>query len=75
MNMKSYDVVVRTTITKTLTIKASSEEKSEELAHESFSVLNDRYFIVDFNGKDEKYDQETLGVTIVNNPPAYDAEE
>jgi len=67
MNMKSYDVVVRTTITKTLTIKASSEEKAEELAHESFSVLND--------GKDENYDQETLGVTIVNNPPAYDAEE
>lgn len=49
--MKTYEVGIRATICKRLTIEAESEEDAIEAAHEQFSVLNDDI--------PENYDQET----------------
>ena len=52
--MKTYNITIRASITKTITIEADSEEKAEELAHEQFSVLHD--------GRDENYQQDTIDI-------------
>jgi hypothetical protein len=49
--MKTYEVGIRATICKRLTIEAENEEDAIEAAHEQFSVLNDDI--------PENYDQET----------------
>jgi len=53
-----YRVTIRTTITKTYEVNASSQEEAEEEAHQIFSVLCDDV--------DEDYDQETLSVEKVD---------
>jgi hypothetical protein len=52
--MNIYEVTIRATVTKTLSVEAKDERCAEETAHEQFSVLND--------GVDENYDQETLRI-------------
>jgi hypothetical protein len=49
--MKTYEVGIRATICKRLTIEAENEEDAIASAHEQFSVLNDDI--------PENYDQET----------------
>ena len=49
--MKIYQVGIRATICKRLTIEAENEMDAIEAAHEQFSVLNDDI--------PENYDQET----------------
>jgi hypothetical protein len=52
--MSIYEVTIRATVTKTLSVEAKDGPCAEEAAHEQFSVLND--------GVDEDYDQETLRI-------------
>jgi|TARA_B110000908_G_scaffold163859_1_gene211002 hypothetical protein len=52
--MKVYEVTIRATVTKTLSVEAWNHTSAEEAAHEQFSVLND--------GVDENYNQETLRI-------------
>lgn len=55
--MKKYKVTIEARITKTLEVKALSEEDAEEIANELFSPEAD--------GKTEAYDQETIKVIAV----------
>lgn len=50
--MKTYNVTIRATVTKTYAVGAENPTLSADQAHEIFSVLND--------GADESYDQETI---------------
>jgi len=49
---KLFDVVIQARITKTIRVEAKDVDEAYELAHESFSVLND--------GFEERYEQETI---------------
>lgn len=55
--MKTYQITIRATITKTMEVEAEDREQAEIEAHESFSVLND--------DNDESYEQDTLEITEV----------
>ena len=52
--MKTYDVVVRATVTKTVRVEAENEDDAYVFANESFSILND--------GSDEDYTQEAINI-------------
>ncbi len=52
--MKTYDIKIKATITKTVRVKAENEDEAYVAAHESFSVLED--------GNPEHYTQETLDI-------------
>jgi len=52
--MKTYEVTIKATIYKTLTVEAANEDEAYEAAHEKFSVLND--------DTPERYEQETMGI-------------
>ena len=52
--MKTYNVTIRATITKTYRVEAENVDKATEVAHEIFSVLND--------DTDENYEQDLLDV-------------
>ena len=54
--MKTYEVTIRATITKTYIEVANTEQEAIDQAQESFSVLED--------GTDENYDQEILDVEV-----------
>ena len=54
--MKTFEVTIRVTITKTLRVEAETEDDAAEQANQEFSVLNDR---------DESYEQDTLEVVEV----------
>ena len=54
---KTYKVVIRATLVKTVTVEALDEAAAIDAAHQEFSVLN--------TGEDEDYEQETLGVREV----------
>ena len=53
--MTTYEVTIRATVTKTLTIEAASKAEAEATAHDLFTTECD--------GTDERYEQETLDVT------------
>lgn len=53
--MKTYEVTIRATIYKTLTVEAENEDEAYEAAHEQFSVLP-LY---------ERYDEETVEIKEV----------
>lgn len=55
--MKSYDVVIRATIEKTITVEADSEDLACDEAHEIFDVV--------FDGKPERYEQDTIRINEV----------
>lgn len=55
--MKTFDVVVRATVTKTVRVEAENEDDAYVFANESFSILND--------GSDEDYTQEALEISEV----------
>jgi hypothetical protein len=57
--MKSYDITIKATVTKTMRIKASNEEKAIETANETFSVLTDEY--------SEDYEQDIVEVKEIKN--------
>lgn len=54
---KNWDVTIRATVTKTLRIKADTEDEATEEAHRLFSVLN--------TDNNEKYEEETVSVQKV----------
>jgi hypothetical protein len=54
---KLFDVVIQARITKTILVEAKDEDEAHELAHESFSVMNDQH--------KERYEQETIKITQV----------
>ena len=55
--MKTYEVMIKATITKRIVVDAIDQDQAEEQAHEMFSVLNDDY--------DEKYEQQTIGEAVL----------
>ena len=55
--MKRYDVVIRATIEKTITVEADSEDLACDEAHEIFDVV--------FDGKPERYEQDTIRINEV----------
>lgn len=52
--MKTYDVTIRATVTKTIRVQAENEDTAYEIAHEAFSVCD--------SSDDERYDQETEAI-------------
>jgi len=58
--MKTYDVTIRATITKTYRVDAECTEEANDMAHELFSVLNE--------GPEEDYTEDTLCVDEVVPP-------
>lgn len=55
--MKRYEVTIRATVTKTITVEANNETEATELANEEFNINCD--------GNDESYKQDTLCVETV----------
>jgi hypothetical protein len=55
--MKTYEVTIRATVTKTLKVEAKDADTANIIAREEFSVLN--------TGDDEDYDEETLDIQEV----------
>jgi hypothetical protein len=55
--MKTYDVTIQATITKTHRVEAETKGKAVEQAHERFSVFND--------DTPEKYNEEILDIVEV----------
>jgi len=49
-----YEVEIKATVRKTITVEAETAQEASELAHEEFSILND--------GSDEEYTQDTVWV-------------
>lgn len=56
--MKTYEVTIEATITKTYTVQAENSDEAYETAHEIFSVLTD--------DAKEYYDQQTLNIQEIN---------
>ena len=50
--MKTYAVMIKATVRKTIEVRAESIAEAEDTAHDFFSVVN--------NGEEESYDQETI---------------
>ena len=57
--LKSYDVEIRGTVRKTITVEAGDERSAAEQAHEEFTVAS--------NGDPEHYEQDTLSIKETNN--------
>lgn len=55
--MKTYEVTIRATIYKTITVKAENEDDAYVEAHNRFSVLND--------DTPEQYEQDSVGIEEV----------
>lgn len=55
--MKTYDVTIRCTITKTIQVEAKDQSDAQSMAHERFSINVDKY--------DEDYEQDTLSIKEV----------
>lgn len=55
--MKTYDVTVRATVTKTLRVIADTEDEAREFAHGEFSTTPD--------DAPEKYDEEIINLVEV----------
>lgn len=53
--MKTYNVTIRATVTKTLQVEAESEDAAAEAAHQEFTVTND-------GDEDECYEQDTVRI-------------
>lgn len=56
--MKTYNVTIQATVTKTYTIEANSEETATEFANQCFSVLNE-------DGVEERYDQQIIDMVEI----------
>ena len=54
MTLKSYDVEIKATVRKTITVVAGNETSASEQAHEMFTVASD--------GELEHYEQDTLSI-------------
>ena len=52
--MKTYEVTIKGTVIKTLTIEADSHDAAVEAAHQEFTAAND--------GEPEKYSEEVVNV-------------
>ena len=55
MGMKLYNVKIKATVIKTITVEAGDEDSAGEQAHEEFSVRSD--------GDSEHYEEDTVSVT------------
>lgn len=56
--MKTYEVTIKATIYKTITVEAENEDEAYGAAHEQFSVLPEP-------GVYERYEQETMDIEEV----------
>ena len=56
--MQTYEVVIKATVTKTITVEADTEDAAENLAHELFSA---EYV----SGSNEGYEEDTISVVEV----------
>jgi hypothetical protein len=54
--VKTYEVVIETTVTKTITVNADDKDKAEEKAHEQFN----KHIVGDI--RDEYYGLDTLSI-------------
>lgn len=59
--MKTYEVVIETTVTKTITVNADDKDKAEEKAHEQFNVFNG-WALSLVTSSDEYYGLDTLSI-------------
>jgi len=50
--MKTYDVTIQATVTKTITVTSENIDSAVETAHALFDIAND--------GEPEKYEQDTI---------------
>ncbi len=57
--MKTYDVTITATVTKTIRVEAENEHNATDLAHQVFSVDAE-------TGTDERYSEHTDNVREVN---------
>lgn len=55
--MKTYEVTIRATVTKTLTVEADSADEAVDQAHAEFTTVCD--------GGDEDYSEDILNVTEI----------
>ena len=55
--MKTYEVTIKATIYKTITVEANNEDDAYVMAHERFSVLND--------DTPERYEQDDVDIEEV----------
>ena len=53
--MKLYNVMIKATVRKTITVEAGDEKSAVEQAHEMFTVASD--------GDPEHYEEDTVSVT------------
>lgn len=53
--MKTYEVTIKATVYKTITVEANNEDDAYVAAHEEFSVLPQE-------GERERYEQETVDI-------------
>ena len=53
--MKTYNITIRATVTKTLQVQADSRAEAIETANDAFDVAEDH--------NDENYEQETIDIT------------
>ncbi len=58
--MKTYDVIIRATITKTYRVEANDETEADETAHSIFDCLTEP-------GIPENYEEDTLEIEEVKN--------
>jgi len=56
--LKTYDVEIKATVRKTITVEAGDEKSAAEQAHEEFTVASD--------GDPEHYEQDTLSIKETN---------
>ncbi len=57
--MQTFEITIRATVTKTITVRASNETNATKLAHELFTMACDGHY--------ENYNQETLDVEKITN--------
>jgi hypothetical protein len=53
--MKTYNITIRATVTKTLQVQADSRDEAVETANDAFEVETDH--------TDENYEQDTIDIT------------
>ena len=61
--LQSYDVEIKATVRKTITVEAGDEKSAAEQAHEEFSVANDGAVVVPLLGG--HYEQETISIEML----------
>ena len=64
--MNTYEVVIRATVTKAITVNAADKDKAEEEAHEQFDIMYQA-------NHHENYQQEMLSVEELEYDKEYES--